>query len=70
MVTLMVHRSGILFLLALALLPRLVQAQRIGPLVPYNPQQSKAASAEREDALRPPSLQLSLPSPAEVALPL
>ena len=66
--TLVLRRSGILFLLALALLPRLAQAQRIGPLVPDNRQQSKASSAERGDALRPPSLRLSLPSPAEVAL--
>ena len=63
------HGSGILFLLALALLPRPAQAQRIGPLVRDNQQQLKASSAEREEALRPPSLQLNLPSPAEVALP-
>ena len=44
-------------------------AQRIGPLVSDNRQQLKASSAEREEALRPPSLQLSLPSPAEVNLP-
>ena len=69
MVSLALHGSGILFLLALALLPRPAQAQRIGPLVPDNQQQSKASSAEREEALRPPSLQLNLPSPAEVALP-
>ena len=56
-------------LLALALLAQSAQAQRIGPLVPDNPQQSKASSAERKEAVRPPSLQLSLPSPAEVALP-
>ena len=69
MASMTLHRSGILFLLTLALLPRLAQAQRIGPLVPDNPQQSKAASAERKAAVRPPSLQLSLPLPAEVALP-
>ena len=69
MASMALHHSGILFLLALALLPRAAQAQRIGPLVRDNQQQSKASSAEREDALRPPSLQLSLPSPAEVALP-
>ena len=69
MASIALHHSGILFLLALALLPRAAQAQRIGPLVRDNQQQSKASSAEREDALRPPSLQLSLPSPAEVALP-
>ncbi|MCY4588458.1 MAG: serine protease, partial [Bryobacterales bacterium] len=69
MASMALQGSGILFILALALLPRPAQAQRIGPLVPDNPQQSKASSAEREDELRPPSLQLSLPSPAEVALP-
>ena len=63
------RRSRVLFLLTLALLPRLAQAQRIGPLVPDNQKQSKASSAEREEAIRPPSLQLSLPSPAAVALP-
>ena len=61
--------SRVLILLALALLTRPAQAQRIGPLVPDNQQQSKATSAEREEALRPPSLRLSLPSPAEVNLP-
>ena len=69
MASMAMHGLGILFLLALALLPREAQAQRIGPLVRDNQQQSKASSAEREEALRPPSLRLSLPSPAEVALP-
>ena len=63
------YGSGVLLLLALALLPPPAQAQRIGPLVPDTRQQSKASSAERGEALRPPSLQLSLPSPAVVALP-
>ncbi len=63
------RRSRVLLLLTLALLPRLAQAQRIGPLVPDNLQRSKASSAERKAAVRPPSLQLSLPLPAEVALP-
>ena len=63
------RRSRVLFLLTLALLPRLAQAQRIEPLVPDNQKQSKASSAEREEAIRPPSLQLSLPSPAAVDLP-
>ena len=63
------RHSRVLILLALALLLRPAQAQRIGPLVPNNQQQSKASSAERGESLRPPSLQLSLPSPAEVALP-
>ena len=63
------HLSRILLLLTLALLPRLAQAQRIGPLGPTDRQQAKALSAERAAAVRPPSLQLSLPSPAEVALP-
>ena len=61
--------SRILLLLTLALLPRLAQAQRIGPLGPTERQQSKALSTERTAAPRPPSLQLSLPSPAAVALP-
>ena len=61
--------SGILFLLTCALLSESAQAQRIGPLVRDNQQQLKVSSAEREEALRPPSMQLSLPSPAEVALP-
>ena len=69
MASMALHGSGILFLLTCALLSESAQAQRIGPLVRDNPQQSKASTAEREEALRPPSLQLSLPSPAEVALP-
>ena len=63
------HFSRILLLLTLALLPRLAQAQRIGPLGPTDRQQSKALSTERKEAVRSPSLQLSLPSPAAVALP-
>ena len=48
----------------------MAQAQRIGPLGPTDRQQSKALSTERTAAApRPPSLQLSLPSPAAVALP-
>ena len=62
------HLSRILLLLTLALLPRLAQAQRIGPLGPTDRQQAKA-STERAAAVRPPSLQLSLPSPAAAALP-
>ena len=69
MVSLVLRRSGILFLLAFALLAQSAWAQRIGPLVPDDPQRSKASSAERKEAVRPPSLQLSLPSPAAVALP-
>ena len=69
MVSLVLRRSGILFLLAFALLAQSAWAQRIGPLVPDDPQRSKASSAERKEAPRPPSLQLSLPSPAAAALP-
>ena len=69
MVSLVLRRSGILFLLAFALLAQSAWAQRIGPLVPDDPQRSKASSAERKEAVRPPSLQLSLPSPAAVSLP-
>ena len=61
--------SRILLLLTLALLPRLAQAQRIGPLGPTDRQQSKALSTARTAAVRPPSLQLSLSPPAAVALP-
>ena len=63
------HLSRILLLLTLALLPRLAQAQRIGPLSPTDRQQAKALSTERTAVVRPPSLQLSLPSPAAMALP-
>ena len=69
MVSLVLRRSGILFLLAFALLAQSAWAQRIGPLVPDDPQRSKASSAERKEAVRPPSLQLSLSPPAAVALP-
>ena len=69
MVSLMLCRAGTFFALTFALLPHSAWAQRIGPLVPDSPQRAKASSAEREEARRPPSLQLSLPSPAEVALP-
>ena len=63
------HFSRILLLLTLALLPRLAQTQRIGPLGPTDRQQSKALSTERTAAVGPPSLQLSLPPPAVAALP-
>ena len=69
MVSLVLRRSGISFLLAFALLAQLAWGQRIGPLVRDNQQRSKASSTERTAAPRPPSLQLSLPSPAAVALP-
>ncbi|MDE0434080.1 MAG: trypsin-like serine protease [Bryobacterales bacterium] len=69
MASMALHGSGILFLLTCVLLSESAQAQRIGPLVRDNQQRSKALSAEREEALRPPSLQLSLPLPAEVNLP-
>ena len=68
-VSLVLRRSGIYFLLAFALLAQSAWGQRIGPLVLDNQQRSKASSAERAAAPRPPSLQLSLPSPAAVALP-
>ena len=62
--------TGIVLLVTLALLPRLAQAQRVGPLGPPARQQSTTQSVERAAAaVGPPSLQLSLPSPAEVALP-
>ena len=62
--------SRILLLVTLALLPRLAQAQRIGPLGPPARQQATTQSAERAAAAaQPPSLQLSLPPPAVAALP-
>ncbi len=69
MVSTVFHRTRIPLLLAFTLLAQSAWAQRIGPLVPDNSQRPKASSAERKAAVRPPSLQLSLPSPAEVALP-
>ena len=70
MVSLVLRRAGIFFLLAFALLAQSAWGQRIGPLVLDNQQRSKASSVERAAATpRPPSLQLSLPSPAAVALP-
>ena len=61
-------RLGVFFVLTFALLTQSAWGQRIGPLGPTDRQQAKA-STERAAAVRPPSLQLSLPSPAEVALP-
>ena len=56
--------SGIFFVLTFALLAQSAWGQRLGPLVKDNQQRSKAAAA-----VQPPSLQLSLPSPAVAALP-
>ena len=70
MVSLVLRRSGIFFLLAFALLAQSAWGQRIGPLGPLARQQLKAQSSERAAAaVRPPSLQLSLPPPAVAALP-
>ena len=70
MVSLVLRRSGIFFLLAFALLAQSAWGQRIGPLGPLARQQLKAQSSERAaPAVRPPSLQLSLPPPAVAALP-
>ena len=61
--------SRVLLFVTLALLPRLAQAQRVGPLGPPARQQSTTQSAERAvAAVGPPSLQLSLPPPAVAAL--
>ena len=69
-VSLVLRRSGIFFVLAFALLAQLAWGQRLGPLVLDNQQRSKASSAERAAAtVRTPSLQLSLPPPATAALP-
>ena len=62
-------RLGVFFVLTFALLTQPVWGQRIGPLVLDDQQRSKTSSAARAAAPRPPSLQLSLPSPAAVALP-
>ena len=59
----MLCRSGIFFVLTFALLAQSAWGQRLEPLVKDNQQRSKAA------AVQPPSLQLSLPSPAVAALP-
>ena len=56
-------RGGIFLVLAFALLTQSGWGQRIGPLVLENQQRTKAA------AVRPPSLRLSLPSPAMATLP-
>ena len=70
MVSLVLRRSGIFFLLAFALLVQSAWGQRIGPLGPLARQQLKAQSSERAAAaVRLPSLQLSLPPPAVAALP-
>ena len=69
-VSLVLRRSGIFFVLAFALLAQPAWGQRIGPLVLDNQQRSKASSAERAaSTVRTPSLQLSLPPPATAALP-
>ena len=68
-VSLVLRRSGIFFLLAFALLTQSVWGQRIGPLVLDDQQRSKTSSAARAAAVRPPSLQLSLSPPAAIALP-
>ena len=59
----MLCRSGIFFVLTFALLAQSAWGQRLEPLVKDNQQRSNAA------AVQPPSLQLSLPSPAVAALP-
>ena len=69
MVSLVLRRSGIFFLLAFALLAQSAWGQRIGPLGPLARQQLKAQSSERAAAAQPPSLRLSLPLPAVAALP-
>ena len=70
MVSLVLRRSGIFFLLAFALLAQSAWGQRIGPLGPLARQQLKAQSSERAAAaVRPPSLRLSLPPPTVAALP-
>ena len=56
-------RRGIFLIVILALLTQSGWGQRIGPLVLEKQQRPKAA------AVRPPSLRLSLPSPAAATLP-
>ena len=66
----MLCRSGIFFVLTFALLAQSAWGQRLGPLVKDNQQRSTASSTESPAAaVQPPSLQLSLPSPAVAALP-
>ena len=70
MVSLAPHRSGILFLLQMALLAQSGWAQRIGPLIPDNQQRARASLAQQgKAAVRPPSLKMNLPPPAAAALP-
>ena len=66
----MLGRPGIFFVLTFALLVQPAWGQRLGPLVKDNQQRSTASSTESPAAaVQPPSLQLSLPSPAVAALP-
>ena len=66
----MLCRSGIFFVLTFALLVQPAWGQRLGPLVKDNQQRSTASSTESPAAaVQPPSLRLSLPSPAVAALP-
>ena len=60
MVSLVLCRLGVFFVLTFALLTQSVWGQRIGPLVLDDQQRSKTSSAARAAAVRPPSLQLSL----------
>ena len=69
-VSLVLRRAGIFFLLAFALLAQSAWGQRIGPLVPDRPTAIEGVIGRAQGgAVRPPSLQLSLPSPAAAALP-
>ena len=69
MVSLVLCRLGIFFVLTFALLTQSVWGQRIEPVGPVVYQRPPKALAARTAMVRAPSLQLSLPPPAAVALP-
>ena len=70
MMSLVLCRPGIFFVLTFALLAQPAWGQRLGPLVKDNQQRSTASSAESTAAaVQPPSLRLSLPTPAVATLP-
>ena len=68
-VSLVLRRSGIFFVLTFALLTQSVWGQRIEPLILETNSGRRHRRAARAAAVRPPSLQLSLSPPAAIALP-
>ena len=69
MVSLVLCRLGVFFVLTFALLTQSVWGQRIEPVGPVVYQRPPKALAARTAMVRPPSLQLSLSPPAAIALP-